>query len=137
MVIDSDLEGVRRVLLDNASNHPKHRMSDELFSAMFGEGLLSISGSKWQRHRKIMAPAFDPRSVAGDTAVMASTVQAWARNWASLHDGTDIDVAEAMKAVTLQIICETMFSSDAPDLTALAGSALDFSSEAFNFGCWI
>lgn len=134
MVMVSDPEGVRHVLLDNVANYPKHRMSDELFSAMFGEGLLGISGDKWRRHRKIMAPAFDPRSVGGYAAVMADAARVWSENWSAVPDGTEIDVAEAMKAVTLQIICETMFSSDAPELTALAGSALGFSGAAFDFG---
>src|SRR5215469_2586148 len=39
-----------------------------------------------------------------------------------------------MKAVTLRIICETMFSGDAPELTALAGTALGFTRDALNFG---
>lgn len=134
MVMVSDPEGVRRVLVDEVANYPKHRMSDELFSAMFGEGLLGISGDKWRRHRKTMAPAFDPRSVGGYASVMASAARIWAESWADLPDGARIDIAEAMKAVTLQIICETMFSSDAPELTALAGGALGFSQEAFNFG---
>jgi cytochrome P450 len=43
-------------------------------------------------------------------------------------------MAEEMKAVSLRIICETMFSSDAPELTALAGTALGFTRDALNFG---
>lgn len=133
MLMVHDPDGIRRVLLDNVANYPKEKLSDEIFTAMFGEGLLSAAPAKWKRHRKIMAPAFDLRSVAGYAPVMAAAAEAYAQRWAQLPDGTQIDVAEAMKMLTLQIICETMFSTDAAELTALAGVALGFTSDALVF----
>ena len=43
-------------------------------------------------------------------------------------------MAEEIKKLTLAIICETMFSSDADELVGLAGSALGFTRDALNFG---
>jgi cytochrome P450 len=129
-----DPEGVRRVLLDNVANYPKEELSNRFFTAMFGEGLLSAEPAKWRRHRKIMAPAFDPRSVAGYAAAMAAASQAFRAKWADLPDHADIDMAEEMKALTLRIICDTMFSSDAAELVSLAGTALGFTRDALNFG---
>jgi cytochrome P450 len=128
-----DPDGIRRVLLDNVANYPKEKLSDEFFTAMFGEGLLSAAPEKWKRHRKIMAGAFDPRSVAAYAPVMAAEAKAYAQRWAQLPDGTEIDVAEAMKALTLRIICQTMFSDDAEELIGLAGTALGFTSDALDF----
>ncbi|WP_293380188.1 cytochrome P450 [Phenylobacterium sp.] len=128
-----DPDGIRRVLVENVANYPKEKLSDEFFTAMFGEGLLSAAPAKWRRHRKIMAGAFDPRSVAAYAPTMAAEANAYAQRWAQLPEGAEIDVAEAMKALTLRIICETMFSSDAEELTALAGTALGFSSDALVF----
>jgi cytochrome P450 len=128
-----DPEGVRRVLLDNVANYPKEELSNRFFTAMFGEGLLSAEPAMWRRHRKIMAPAFDPRSVASYAPAMAAASQAFVDRWTSLND-PDIDMAEEMKALTLRIICETMFSSDSPELVALAGTALGFTRDALNFG---
>jgi cytochrome P450 len=133
-VMVHDPEGVRRVLLDNAANYPKDEMSNRIFTAMFGEGLLSAEPAMWKRHRKVMAPAFDPRSVASYAPAMAAAAQAFSERWAALPDLTDIDMAQEMKALTLRIICETMFSSDAPELVSLAGPALGFSRDALNFG---
>ena len=129
-----DPDGVRRVLLDNAANYPKEELSNRFFTAMFGEGLLSAEPAKWRRHRKIMAPAFDPRSVAAYAPAMAAASQAFADRWDALPDEADVDMAEEMKALTLRIICETMFSSDAVELVKLAGTALGFSRDALNFG---
>ena len=125
-------DAVRRVLLDNVANYPKDDMSNRIFTAMFGEGLLSAEPEKWRKHRRIMAPAFAPAAVASYAPAMARAAEAFAERWAQLPS-PDIDVAEEMKAVTLRIICETMFSSDAPELTALAGTALGFTRDALNF----
>ncbi|MGH6965769.1 MAG: cytochrome P450 [Phenylobacterium sp.] len=133
-VLVHDPEGIRRVLLDNVANYPKDELSNRFFTAMFGEGLLSAEPEKWRRHRKIMAPAFDPRSVASYAPAMAAAAQAFAERWEALPDGADIDMAEEMKALTLRIICGTMFSSDAPELVSLAGTALGFSRDALNIG---
>jgi cytochrome P450 len=133
-VMVHDPEGVRRVLLDNVANYPKQELSNRIFTAMFGEGLLSAEPAMWRRHRKIMAPAFDPRSVASYAPAMAAASQAFTDHWSALPDGADIDMAEEMKALTLRIICETMFSSDASELISLAGSALGFTRDALNFG---
>ncbi len=129
-----DPEGIRRVLLDNVANYPKEELSNRFFTAMFGEGLLSAEPLKWRRHRKVMAPAFDPRSVNGYAQPMADAAKAYAEHWSTLPDLADIDIAEEMKALTLRIICETMFSSDASELVNLAGTALGFSRDALNFG---
>jgi cytochrome P450 len=133
-VMVHDPEGVRRVLLDNVANYPKDDLSNRIFTAMFGEGLLSAEPAKWRRHRKIMAPAFDPRSVAGYAAAMAAASQAFSARWLDLPDQADTDMAEEMKALTLRIICDTMFSSDATELVSLAGTALGFVRDALNFG---
>jgi cytochrome P450 len=132
-VLVHDPEGVRRVMLDNVANYPKDELSNRIFTSMFGEGLLSAAPDKWRKHRRIMAPAFAPAAVAAYAPAMAAAAQAFAERWAQ-RPSPDIDVAEEMKAVTLRIICETMFSSDAPELAALAGTALGFTRDALNFG---
>jgi cytochrome P450 len=128
-----DPEGIRRVLLDNWTNYPKEEMSNRIFTAMFGEGLLSAPPEMWRKHRRTMAPAFAPAAIKSYAPAISAAAQAFAERWAQLPS-PDIDMAEEMKAVTLRIICETMFSSDAPELTALAGSALGFTRAALNFG---
>jgi cytochrome P450 len=132
-VLVHDPDGVRRVLPDNVANYPKDEVSNRIFTAMFGEGLLSAAPEMWRKHRRIMAPAFAPAAVAAYAPAMSGAAQAFAERWAQ-RPSPEIDVAEEMKAVTLRIICETMFSSDAPELAALAGTALGFTRDALNFG---
>ena len=134
ILIVSDPDGVRRVLVDNLANYPKGDFENRIFTAMFGEGLLSAEPAKWRVHRKVMAPAFDPRSVTAYAPAMAEATQIFARHWDALGPDAVIDMAKEMKALTLQIICRTMFSSDADELMTLAGTALGLISTALDFG---
>jgi cytochrome P450 len=130
----NDPEGVRRILLDNVANYPKNGLEIEFFSAMFGEGLLSAPHAKWRTHRKVMAPSFGTRTVESYAPAMIETTLAFARAWGSLPEAAEIDIAEEMKALTLKIICRTMFSTDADELAAHSRGALDFTQASMEFG---
>jgi cytochrome P450 len=80
-----------------------------------------------------MAPSFDPRSVAAYAPAMAEAANAFAERWAQRPDGAPIDIAEEMKTLTLEIICQTMFSSDAEELVAIAGNAFNRTQTALEF----
>jgi cytochrome P450 len=129
----NDPDGVRRVLLDNVANYPKTAMEKRFFTAMFGEGLLSADGATWKTHRKVMAPSFDPRSVAAYAPAMAETAEAFRLHWDALANDPQVDIAAEMTDLTLQIICKTMFSSDAEGLVELTGKTLGVTQTALNF----
>jgi cytochrome P450 len=130
----NDPDGVRRILLDNVANYPKNDLEIEFFSAMFGEGLLSAPGPKWRVHRKVMAPSFGTRTVESYAPAMVDSTLAFSRHWDALPDAAEIDIAEEMKALTLKIICRTMFSTDADELAGLARGALEFAQGSLEFG---
>ncbi|HEX3950370.1 MAG TPA: cytochrome P450 [Steroidobacteraceae bacterium] len=134
VLIVNDPEGIRRVLLDNVANYPKHALGDEFFSAMFGEGLLSAPPLKWRTHRKVMAPSFGTRTVESYAPAMVETTVAFAQQWDALPNFAEADLAEEMKALTLKIICRTMFSSDAEELATCSRGALDFAQASMEFG---
>ena len=71
---------IRHVLLDNAANYTKSEVSRRLLEPGLGRGLLTSEGETWRRHRRIMAPAFDPRSVAGYAPIMTEVTKACWRN---------------------------------------------------------
>ncbi len=134
VLIVNDPEGIRRILLDNVANYPKHDLGDEFFTAMFGEGLLSAPYPKWRVHRKVMAPSFGTRTVESYAPAMIDTTLAFARLWDELPESTEMDIAAEMKSLTLKIICRTMFSSDADELAEYARGALDFAQDSMEFG---
>ncbi|HLI65973.1 MAG TPA: cytochrome P450 [Caulobacteraceae bacterium] len=132
-VFISDPDGVKRVMVDNVANYPKTEMEKRFFTAMFGEGLLGSDGETWRTHRKVMAPSFDPRSVQSYAPAMTETAAIFAQHWDQLGEGAEVDIAAEMTALTLQIICKTMFSSDSEELVDLTGAALERTQRALNF----
>jgi cytochrome P450 len=131
----SEPAALRRVLIDNVANYPKSAIENRFFRALFGDGLLSLEPDAWRRHRRVMAPSFDPRSVAAYVPAMTGATAEFAERWGALPDGAERDVSAEMTALTLEIISRTMFSGDAAEMTGITGAALTNGAEAaFNFG---
>jgi cytochrome P450 len=107
---------IRHVLLDNADNYTKSEITRRLLEPGLGRGLLTSEGETWRRHRRIMAPAFDPRSVAGYASIMTDISEKLLAKWDSLPDQSAVDVAAAMMHTTLHIISRAMFSSDSDEI---------------------
>jgi cytochrome P450 len=107
---------IRHVLLDNAANYTKSEVSRRLLEPGLGRGLLTSEGETWRRHRRIMAPAFDPRSIAGYAPIMTDVTEALLAKWDALPAPRETDVAAAMMHATLHIISRAMFSSDSDEI---------------------
>ena len=115
-IIVNEPGAIRHVLLDNASNYIKTELTRRLLEPGLGRGLLTTEGETWRRHRRIMAPSFDPRSVAGYAPIMTEVTQELIEKWDALADGSEVDVAGAMMHATLHIISRAMFSADSDEI---------------------
>ncbi len=116
---------IKHVLLDNADNYHKTEITRRLLEPGLGRGLLTSEGETWRRHRRIMAPAFDHRSIVGYSAIMTEIALRLKSEWDALPDGAEIDVAVAMMHATLHIIARTMFSSDSGDIVDIVESGVE------------
>jgi cytochrome P450 len=116
MFILNEPSAIRYVLLDNAANYTKSEVGRRLLEPGLGRGLLTSEGETWRRHRRIMAPAFDPRSVTGYAPIMTEVTQGLLAKWDALPDRSEVDAAAAMMHVTLHIISKAMFSSDSDEI---------------------
>ncbi len=103
---------IKHVLLDNAANYHKTEITRRLLEPGLGRGLLTSEDEVWRSHRRIMAPAFDHRSIVGYSPIMTEIAQGLVAKWDALPQGDEVDVAAAMMHATLHIISRTMFSSD-------------------------
>jgi cytochrome P450 len=108
----NDPAGVRRVLVENVANYPKTPLQQRFFTAIFGAGLLGSDGELWRAHRRIMAPSFDPRSVAAYGPAVTEATTALLARWDAKGPGAITDMVTEMTDVTLRIIAKTMFSTD-------------------------
>jgi len=134
LYIVSDPAGVKRVLLDNVANYPKGKHDSRFLAAAFGDGLLTSDGDKWRRHRRIMAPSFDHRSIVAYAPAMVETTDRFIAKWNNLPDDAVVDIAAEMTALTLQLISRTMFSSDSDEMAELVGKTLAKGMGEMDFG---
>jgi cytochrome P450 len=116
MFILNEPGAIRYVLLDNAANYTKSEVGRRLLEPGLGRGLLTSEGETWRRHRRIMAPSFDPRSVAGYAPIMTEVTQELLQKWDALPENSQVDAAAAMMHLTLHIISKAMFSSDSDEI---------------------
>ncbi len=116
MFVINEPEAIRHVVLDNAANYTKSEVGRRLLEPGLGRGLLTSEGETWRRHRRIMAPAFDPRSVAGYAPIMTEVTQGLLAKWDAMTAPREVDVAAAMMHATLHIISRAMFSSDSDEI---------------------
>ena len=107
---------IRHVLVDNAGNYTKSELSRRLLEPGLGRGLLTSEGETWRRHRHIMAPAFDLRSVAGYVPIMTEVTQELLAKWDALPNLSEVEMAATMKHTTLRIISRAMFSSESDEI---------------------
>jgi cytochrome P450 len=107
---------IKHMLLDNAANYSKTELLRRLLEPGLGRGLLTSEGDIWRRHRRIMAPSFDHRSIVAYAPLMAEIAQDLAAEWDALPANAEVDIAGAMMHATLHIISRTMFSTDSDEI---------------------
>lgn len=117
--IINEPNGIRHVLLDNAANYRKSELTRRLLEPGLGRGLLTSEGETWRRHRRIMAPAFDRRSIEGYAPVITAVTRDLLAEWDALPDRSDVDVGAAMMRTTLHIISRAMFSANSDEIVGV------------------
>jgi cytochrome P450 len=116
---------IKHVLLDNAANYQKSEIARRMLEPGLGRGLITSEGETWRRHRRIMSPAFDHRSIASYTSIMSGAARELLAAWSSRGTGASLDVAREMMGVTLNIISRTMFSTDSDHIVAIMESSAE------------
>ncbi len=121
IVTDPDMVG--RVLLDNKENYIRPRIAQRILSPLIGNGLLSSEGEDWKKQRRIVAPTFAPGAVAKMTGAIARVATRQTDGW--LRGTLRVDMARAATDATMQIIADTLFSSDARLTARAAGKHIE------------
>jgi cytochrome P450 len=113
----SNPDDVGHVLVANQNNYvkaPTYRPLKELL----GNGLLTNEGEDWARQRRLVQPMFARRHVLGFGPAMVDAATRLLDGWAGRPEGTVVDAAEQMSALTLDVVGRALFSAD---LTGEAG----------------
>jgi cytochrome P450 len=124
MVTDADL--AHQVLVDQAASLEKSAGLNFL-RPMLGDGLLLSEGATHKRHRKLLAPAFAPKRLAGYGNVMVDETRRQVMRW---QQGQRIDLAQHMMEMTLAIAGKTMFGADVRKDAAAVAEGLELGMHA-------
>lgn len=110
-VLDADI--VKQILTSKAGS-PNPRFVKGLYylKRVIGDGLVTIDGTKWHRHRKIIQPSFNNHVLkeALNSCIPDLTgrlITAWKE-----RPGDDIDIAAHFSSLTLDIIGKVAFSHE-------------------------
>jgi cytochrome P450 len=117
-----------QVLVKQSENFSKNKFFWRHFTAVFGQGLLTSEGAFWQRQRRLAAPAFTPRRVAGYGESMTAHTERLLEGWTP---GERRNVHEDMMALALIIATDTFFRAEVKSDIAEVGRILnEFTAEA-------
>lgn len=102
-------EHVRRVLATDSASYAKTHSAFDRLQRVLGQGLLTLDGERWRRHRTMIQPAFNRGALANYTAAMVQETERSLEQW---HASAVVDVAREMTELTLRIVARTLFSHD-------------------------
>lgn len=90
-----------------------------------GDGLLTSEGDFWLGQRRLIQPVFHRKRIADMASIMTKYTQQRIEMWGlAAKNGETVDIAQEMMQLTLNIIGETMFSTDVSGDAKAVGEAL-------------
>jgi cytochrome P450 len=115
----SSAELAHQVLVTDQDAYIKSRGLRVIGRPLLGNGLLTSEHDFHKRQRRLMAPAFAPKRLAGYAAEMVSCADR-----AQARFGETVDLAEEMMKLTLDVVGRTLFAADVLGEAAAIGDAL-------------
>jgi cytochrome P450 len=115
----SSAELAHAVLVEQQDAFIKSRGLRVIGRPLLGSGLLTSEHDFHKRQRKLMAPAFAPKRIAGYATDMSRAADA-----AQSRFGESVDLAEEMMKLTLAIVGRTLFAADVLGEARAIGEAL-------------
>jgi cytochrome P450 len=115
---------IQHVLQTNSRNYRKG-FALRRAKSILGNGLLTSEGDFWLGQRRLIQPIFHRKRIAYMARVMTTRTKQHIETWRVLSKtGEAVDIAQEMMQLTLNIIGETMFSTDVSGDAKSIGDAL-------------
>lgn len=118
---------IRELLVTQAPNFRRSRVTSQLLVPLVGNGLVVSEGEYWRKQRRLIQPAFHRERIAGYAQQMVAHTQALLARW---QNGQTFDVAEEMMTLTLGIATATLFGGAVSDTTGAIGPTIKAAQEA-------
>ncbi|KAG6740615.1 hypothetical protein POTOM_056070 [Populus tomentosa] len=116
----SDPDLIREIFTSKSELYEKVE-AHPLVKQLEGDGLLSLKGEKWARHRKIITPTFHMENLKLLVPVVAKSVIDMLEQWSAMtnSDEVEIEVSEWFQTLTEDVITRTAFGSSYEDGKAI------------------
>ncbi len=106
-------DDIKRVL-KNRTVFDKQTRTSRVIRQVTGESVLVNNGDAWERHRRLLQPAFAPRELKRFFGLISEATDELIRELEIIADqGKPIDIASCMMRVTYRIVEKALFSTDA------------------------
>ncbi|PON84114.1 Cytochrome P450 [Trema orientale] len=132
----SDPDLIREIFTSKSEFYEKNE-AHPLIKQLEGDGLLSLKGEKWARHRKIISPTFHMENLKSMIPLMASSVVDMLEKWQSAMSDSgeiEIEVSEWFQTLTEDVITRTAFGcsyEDGKAIFKLQAQQMVLASDAF------
>ncbi|CAL5061503.1 unnamed protein product [Urochloa decumbens] len=118
----ADYAMAKQVLADRTGMFPKNRMNANLLR-LLGDGLVMANGDDWQRHKKVVHPAFNMDKLKMMTATMADCARSMVSGWEAQltsqrkkgRQQVTIELSDQFEELTADVISHTAFGSSYKD----------------------
>jgi cytochrome P450 len=114
-------DAIEEVLVKQAKSFVKN-VTEPVWWALLGNGLLLSDGKFWMRQRRMMQPAFHRARIAEYGRLMVNYAE---RRLAVWRDGEIRDVHDDMMGLTLEVVAKTLFDTDVAEQAPAVGRALE------------
>ena len=109
LVIFNTSEYVHSIFVEHAFDFDKGEAIHNAFRPVIGNGIFTSEGAFHRQQRKLMAPSFQPRQIAGYADTMDKYSEQIQQGW---RDGEIVDVSNKMTQLTMSIVGKVLFDAN-------------------------
>lgn len=118
---------IRELLVEQTASFDKGEGMRKAFQPVIGNGLFISEGLLHHQQRKLMAPSFQPRHLAGYADSMVCYAEQIQQGW---REGQVVDMGHEMTQLTMSVVGKVLFDADvfteADELGAAMSTVLSF-----------
>ncbi len=135
LISSPDLIG--HVLHGNAKNYWKGK-GLAVAEVVMGQGLATSEGEMWERHHRLIQPAFRSQQLAAYLPFLHEATRALLEEWRQRsRRGEVFDAADDMRRLALRVICRILFRSDLdPAAYESISRGVALANEKINRSAW-
>lgn len=115
MVLANRPDHIRHILVDEDDRYDKDTIIFKVVRPVLRNGLIAVADRElWRRQRRMMAPLFTPRTIAGFARNMTDETERMLDRWERRREADEalLDVTDEIGQLALRVVNRSLFSAD-------------------------